>query len=602
MKTLLKIFLCLGGISFINSCTFSPSSDSDVKKNLRELSSHHNELSKVWSALEEDDLQRASKEINIALQMSPEKPVYHLINGLIYESMDQNMDQQGLSKYAYQAAYNLDPSHYLHAYLLGISELEDQQYVEAQAHLTEALILNPKNPNIMYALAYASYRLKDLVVTRSMLKKALTLCPRDKKLLRGMAIISAAFQQFNEARRYAARYRSHPDVSTESAYALDQRIQDWETSYRNAPKLTKIDTGSSFITPNPTPEGEVAPGGTPGALPADQLDDVTSIFFDCYSMQYEEVERALSGQNIMNVLQIVLNASPLASVTRVLSRNTESFASPQPVSGSWDKNFGIAVSMNSLRYSLNLTNAQTEKTSILARPSIHTVLTKKATLLSGENYTGAVSGSNGAAAGSIEAGIGLEITPLSLSIEGVLTISIKFSGSFFTDNPDLRSGLASQLLSITRSKVVTTVKAVIGQTVAVGGIYTKQNSENVNRTPVLGDVPIVQYFFGSKQNSSRINSVVYLITARLGGSGQQLSKIERKKIEKARKAVHRQLKMRGLMSIGEFSNWYYIFGYLENSPLFLNFRSGDLETPQSEISRGTDLGQRLNLLAQFLYF
>ena len=583
----------------MTSCNFPSSSNTYLKHKLQGLAYHHSELKNLWNAIEEGDLRKASKEINIALQMSPQKSVYHLINGMIYDSMDQDSDCQGLSKIAYQAAYSLDPSHYLHAYLLGMSELEERQYLEAQAHLTSALILSPKNPNIMYALAYASYHLKDLPVARAMLKKALALCPGDKKLLRGMAIVSAAYQRFDEARHYARQYKTHRDVTIESAHALDQRIHDWETSYHNTPKFTRIADGSSFIAPDTGPTSDAA---SAGGVPADQVEDVTSIFFDCYSLQYEEVERALSGQNIMNILQIVLSASPLASVTRTLGRETNSSSSAQPVVGQWEKKFNMAVSMSDLRYSLNLANCQHAMTTILARPSFQTLLEKKATLLSGENYTGAVSGSNGAAAGSVEAGIGLEITPVSLSPEGVLTLTIKFSGSFFTDNPNIKVGLASQLLSIVRSRITTTVKAVIGQTVAIGGIYTKQNAQSVNRTPGLGDIPIIQYFFGGKQNSSRINSIVYLITPRLGGSGQKLGKIERDKIEKSRKAVHGQLKMRGLMSIGEFSNWYYIFGYLENSPLFLNFRSGDLETPQSEFTQGTDLGERLHLLSRFLYF
>ncbi|GAJ46699.1 virion export protein [Holospora elegans E1] len=598
MSRFLRFFCCFWTIVSVTSCDFSEYGESIVRKNLAELLQYHAELGKVWDAIEQDDLQKASKEMNIALQISPEKPVYHLINGLIYESIPQDLDQQGLSKAAYQAAYNLDPSHYLHAYLLGVSELVDRQYLEAQTHLANALILNPKNPDIMYALAYASYHVKDLAVAHAMLKRALALRPFDKKFLRGMAMICAAYRKFDEAKRYAQQYRVQKNVAAESADMLDQRICDWENAYRQVPKLTKID--DSFLHSSPSAATE--PGAS-DVSPENQVEDVTSIFFDCYSMQYQEVERALSGQNIMNVLQVVLGTTTLASVTRTLGRGTNSsHSAPEAVNGDWKKDFAVSVSMPSLRYSLNLANAQKEMTSILARPSIHTVLTKKATLFSGENYTGGVSGSTGSAAGNIEAGISLEITPLSLSPEGVLTMSIQFSGSFFTDNPNLKAGLASQLLSITRSRVRTTVKAVIGQTVALGGIYTKQGAQSSNRTPILGDIPIVQYFFGSKQNSARVNSVIYLITARLGGSGQQLGKIERKKIEKARKAVHNQLKMRGLMSVGEFSNWYYIFGHLESSPLFLNFRSGDLETPQTELNQGTDLGQRLHLLARFLYF
>jgi hypothetical protein len=73
-------------------------------------------------------------------------------------------------------------------------------------------------------------------------------------------------------------------------------------------------------------------------------------------------------------------------------------------------------------------------------------------------------------------------------------------------------------------------------------------------------------------------------------------------VQRVRKAVHSQLKSRGLMSVGEFSNSYYIFAGIERSPLFLNFRSGDLEHPDIEVIKGTDIESRLHLLAQFLYY
>lgn len=592
-----KIIFCIWFL-WLNACSVEHP-ESSQQEMLHTLKCHHQELNKVWEAVEKDDIQQASREINMALQVSPRKPVYHLINGLIYERMSGQgqEEQQGMAKAAYQAAYNLDPSQWINAYLLGLSELEDRQYLEAQFHLTDALTLNPTNPNIMYALAYASYHLKDLVVARAMLKKALTRCPKNQRFLRGMVMISAACGEFAQAKVYLKKYACLKDTSKTTSDALRQRIEDWESSYQNTPKLTKID---GFVSVNSKPDGNEL--GAEQQQDQDEVDDITSIFFDCYSLQHDEMETAFSGQNIMNVLQIILSSSPLVTVSRTLDRATYGDDSPSTVQGGWTKTFSMGIAAGGLQYSLNLANARRVVTSVLSRPSIHTVLTKKATLLSGQNYTGGVNGSVGSSAASIDAGIGLEITPVSLSPEGVLTMHVRFSGSFFSDNPDLQKGFANQLVAVTRSRIETTVKAVIGQTVVIGGIYTKENSESENRTPVLGDIPIVQYFFGSKQTSSRVSSIIYLITARLGGSGQQLSALERKKLKKTREAVHARLKSRGLMSLGEFSNWYYIFGYLERSPLLVNFRSGDLEHPVSEIYEGTNLADRLHTLAKFLYF
>lgn len=600
MRRSYQILFQASCIMWSASCSFEQDAELKTTDSLYIMKVRNPELKKVWTAIDQQDYPKASREMNQVLQLSPRKPAYHLINGIIYDKLEEqgsNETQIGLSQAAYLSAYNLDPSQWIHAYLLGLSELREQKYIEAQLHLKDALILSPKNVEIMYALAFASYHAKDIAVTKAMLKRALTLRPTDPKIVRGMVMVSSACQEFDQAKKHLKRYASFKGVSPESVEMLTRRVQDWELAYKTSPKMTQIDN-DSFLSVSKT---DTAADPAAAAKPPEELEDATSIFFDCYMFQYQESEQIHSGQNIMTALQIILDQNPLVQVTRHLNRQTQNNVN-NPVQGSWTKDFGLQISQGALKYSLNLANAKQETTSVLSRPSLHTIMKKKATLLSGSTYTGGVNGSIGATAASIDAGIGLEITPLSLSSEGVLTMHIRFSGSFFTDNPDIKDGFANQLISTTRSRIETTLKSVIGQTVLIGGIYTKQTAENEDRTPLLGDIPVAQYFFAGKSTSSKVNSIGYLITARIGGSEHQLQKIDRKKVKRIRKAVHSQLKSRGLMSVGEFSTSYYIFGGIERSPLFLNFRSGDLEHPDIEMIKGTDLESKLHLLAQFLYY
>lgn len=603
MRRSYQFFLQATWIVWLTSCGFDQESTLNPKDSLYTMKLRNPELKKVWKALEAQDYSKASREMNQALQLSPRKPAYHLINGIIYDKLEHegsNETQVGLSQAAYLCAYNLDPSQWIHAYLLGLSELREQKYIEAQLHLKDALILSPKNIEIMYALAFASYHAKDIAVTKAMLERALALQPQNPKIVRGMIMAYAACEQFDKAKQCIKLYATLKDVKPESVEMCTRRVQDWQLAYQTSPKMTKIEN-ESFLSVSKT-DAAPDPNAAAAAKAPEESEDVTSIFFDCYMFQYQEAEQIQSGQNIMTALQIILAQTPLVQVTRHLTRNTQTNVT-NPVQGSWTKDFGLEISQVGLKYSLNLANARRETTSVLSRPSLHTIMNKKATLLSGSSYTGGVNGSIGASAATIDAGIGLEITPLSLSPEGVLTMHIRFSGSFFTDNPEIKSGFSSQLISTTRSRIETTIKSVIGQTVLIGGIYTKQSAENEDRTPLLGDIPIAQYLFAGKSTSSKINSIGYLITARIGGSEHQLHKIDRKKVQRIRKAVHSQLKNRGLMSVGEFSNSYYIFGGIERSPLFLNFRSGDLEHPDIELVKGTaDIESKLHLLAQFLYY
>ncbi len=602
MRRSYRVFLQAACLVWLESCNFEKDSTIKPTDPLYTMKLRNPELKKVWASLEERDFPKASRAMNQALQLSPRKPAYHLINGIIYDKLEEegsNETQVGLSQAAYLSAYNLDPSQWIHAYLLGLSELREQKYIEAQLHLKDALILSPKNVEIMYALAFASYHVKDIAVTKAMLKRALALRPKDRKIIRGMIMACSACQEFAQAKQYLKRYAELQGVAPESVEMLTRRVQDWELAYKTSPKMTKIDN-ENFLSVSKTEEAPEPAAAADGKAP-EEIEDVTSIFFDCYMFQYQEQENIQSGQNIMTALQIILDQSPLVTVSRGLSRQTQTDMT-NPVRGGWQKDFALQISQGTMSYSLNLANARQETTSVLSRPSLHTLMNKKATLLSGSSYTGGVNGSIGASAATIDAGIGVEIKPLKLSPEGVLTTHIRFSGSFFTDNPRVASGFAHQLIATTRSRIETTIKSVIGQTVLIGGIYSKQSAENEDRTPLLGDIPIAQYLFAGKSTISKVNSIGFLITARIGGSEHQLHKMDRKKVQRVRKAVHSQLKSRGLMSVGEFSNSYYIFAGIERSPLFLNFRSGDLEHPDIEVIKGTDIESRLHLLAQFLYY
>jgi type IV pilus secretin pilQ len=62
-----------------------------------------------------------------------------------------------------------------------------------------------------------------------------------------------------------------------------------------------------------------------------------------------------------------------------------------------------------------------------------------------------------------------------------------------------------------------------GGTLIVGGIYEEENSNAVNKVPLLGDIPVVGNLFKSRGRSERRRELLIFITPRImDGVGSNL--------------------------------------------------------------------------------
>ncbi len=58
-----------------------------------------------------------------------------------------------------------------------------------------------------------------------------------------------------------------------------------------------------------------------------------------------------------------------------------------------------------------------------------------------------------------------------------------------------------------------------GGTVVIGGIFTDEETEDVAKVPLLGDIPVLGYLFKNKNKSSRKQELLIFITPRSIGEG-----------------------------------------------------------------------------------
>jgi general secretion pathway protein D len=98
----------------------------------------------------------------------------------------------------------------------------------------------------------------------------------------------------------------------------------------------------------------------------------------------------------------------------------------------------------------------------------------------------------------------------------VVTLEISLESSLlFPNNPSLLAkGLTGQILQILQTKISTTVKTKLGESVALGGIYERYSEYEKSGVPGLQDIPFVQYLFSNQNQATTKKSVLFLVTPR----------------------------------------------------------------------------------------
>lgn len=106
----------------------------------------------------------------------------------------------------------------------------------------------------------------------------------------------------------------------------------------------------------------------------------------------------------------------------------------------------------------------------------------------------------------LEAGLTLEITP-QISEGDAVRLEIHHKLSNFTGDPG-PTGAAPE----TKREVTTTVVAMDGQTVVLGGLMEDQTTHNKSKVPILGDIPLLGWLFRSQTTRSLKNNLLLFIT------------------------------------------------------------------------------------------
>ncbi len=561
-------------------------------------------LNTVNNLINKGKLKEASRYVNEAINTEPRNPALHLLNAFIYESMLKNgsNDYKELIDVAYRTAMDLDRTLWLTHYLRGLTAIKLGQYEKAQTYFTDALTLRNNDPEIIYALAYASYYAYDLSVALTFIEKAVKLCPKQAPVVRAATMIAAAAGSDSKAKRYFESYKNIVSAQEPDLKILKIRLEEWRNAHKRVMLMGSTDEEAFGLRQN-SDYSNFDAKKTQAATTTPASSE--TVVFDVTLLNSVDQKSETKGQNIFNSLQVTLgghgggtsngiSASPQFNIARESGTIMSDGGSKSGSANATILAYGITPF--ALQYNLNIANATRYTTDILSRTSLSTTVGSPAYFLQGSQYTGATSGTlTGASTASVDAGIKIEINPLSLSETGEIVLEITLAGSDFINAPNPSAGISNQLVQAQRTKVSTTIKAFLGQTIMIAGIQTRQKSKSKSGFPFLQSIPIIQYFTAQASSTESTTSAMFLMTPRLGGFSNS------KKRMAARGSIAKELRKRGLMSIGEYSNAYYIIKTILNAAIFSQFKSGDLPSPTFNHDR-KNLNKKIEEITSFLWY
>lgn len=153
----------------------------------------------------------------------------------------------------------------------------------------------------------------------------------------------------------------------------------------------------------------------------------------------------------------------------------------------------------------------TEKAKILANPRVASLDGQTARILIGDRLPVETrylaNGVQQVTVNYVDVGIKLEVTPW-INEEGIITTKLR---------PEVSTNIATagNNPSIRTREAETTIRVRNGETIVIGGLIQNEDRKNVQKFPLLGDLPILGHLFKSTSFEKRETELVIFITPKI---------------------------------------------------------------------------------------
>lgn len=516
-------------------------------------------------ALNDGALESASAAFNRGLEVEPRNANLNFLNAFAYHARVEAGETAlaELAEVGYRLALRFNPNHWLAAWQLGRLLQRDGRLPEARDQFANAVLTRPGHAPSVYSLAAASYALGDPQTAASVLDR-LAAPERDRPAVqRAQAMVSAALDDRPTAQAHLARYRS-----AAPAWAADRaatRLAEWGDVYDRASAR------------GPTADTVFAQGAMPAATPSPSSPDAAppkAVVLDVVLVSQETATAASRGINLLSALEVQFGGT-LINTTRTTARDVTTGA---VTSFSDTTNSDLTISVPSVTYSLNIANSGDSHTEIVARPTLLAHDREESEVFIGSEITYVATGTQGGQSYNKEVGVTLRARPDFLA-DG--RIRLRVSTEFSSFLPTAAPGSFDEALATIKNRSTVTAEMRVGQTLAIAAGTTQRKSHLRQGVPILRDIPILQYFFSTDQESSAAASLMILLTPRtpthVDPAGALAGLTDNVSGERRTPAAVNALKRRYRDWFEPTSNTLVAMHRLLGSDLHREFRRGDIQ-------------------------
>ena len=215
---------------------------------------------------------------------------------------------------------------------------------------------------------------------------------------------------------------------------------------------------------------------------------------------------------------------------------TPNFAVNLPASVGTGTGGALGITLGSLGGAINLNirlSAMEEKgfLKIVSAPRIMTLDNIQASIESGTSIPISVVSAAGAQTQFYDAKLNLQVTP-HVTRDGNVYLKINIS----KNEPDFGNTGANGDPSIIRKEAQTELLVPDGETTVIGGIYSRNTSQNMSSVPFFGSIPILGYLFRNTSETDNRTELLIFITPRIinrdasisaSGAGSFIPPVER---------------------------------------------------------------------------
>lgn len=143
---------------------------------------------------------------------------------------------------------------------------------------------------------------------------------------------------------------------------------------------------------------------------------------------------------------------------------------------------------------------------IISSPRVTTLNNKRARITQGTDITVPVVTQNQLTVQTVKAALELDVTP-HVTADGSILMAIKLTNNV----PDFSQQVGQGVPPVSTKEAETEMLVKDGDTAVIGGIYTRNTSENYAQTPFLGSIPILGWLFkNSNETDSRTEMLVFI--------------------------------------------------------------------------------------------